>query len=121
MCPTAEDRPAPTPPTADSAPSARIIRPTVGRVVWYRPPGHPVDAQPCSAQIAYVHTDQMVNIGWLTPNGESKAATSVYLDQGVRPRPDYVKDSGYCQWMPYQVGQAQRTQELEQRIRAESR
>jgi hypothetical protein len=46
----------------------------------------------------------MVNIGYLDANGNSQNATSVKLVQeGDYQEPGEVY---YCEWMPYQIGQA---------------
>lgn len=86
-----------------------MIKPTVGRVVWYWPRGKEQIAageQPCAAQISYVHGDTCVNVGYLGPNGDARNATSVtlYQGEGEGPRPDYA----HAEWMPYQRGEAAR-------------
>lgn len=88
-----------------------MIKPTVGRVVWFYPLGHtPEKNQPLSAQIAYVHSDACINIGYLDQNGVADHATSVLLYQeDEMPRPT----TSYCCWMPNQRGQAQKTEALE--------
>lgn len=89
-----------------------MIKPTVGRVVWYRPstydqsgPGglRATTHQPLAAMIVYVHGDTMVNLVIHDCNGNTHARTSVHLHQGEGQPP---VDHGYCEWMPYQVGQA---------------
>ena len=92
-----------------------MITPTVGRMVWYWPHGADVakGMQPLSAQIAYVHSDTIINIGYLSPNGEANHATSVrLLREGEAPFPS----TPYCEWMPYQKGQAAKTEALERQI-----
>jgi hypothetical protein len=81
-----------------------IIKPTIGRVVWFYPSEHKEGDQPCSAQIAYVHSDTCINIGYFDHNGNAKQATSVTLFHGEGERPK----SYFCEWMPYQVGQAKK-------------
>lgn len=79
-----------------------MIKPTVGRVVWYWPLGlksKEAGDQPCSAQVAYVHGDRMINIGYLSHNGLACAATSVTL---VQDGDEYPEQGGFCEWMPYQ-------------------
>lgn len=83
-----------------------MISPTVGRMVWFWPSraeGEPKPSQPYAAQVAYVHGDRMVNLSVVDPNGKQFAATSVKLlqDDDAEPSHGY-----YCQWMPFQVGQA---------------
>lgn len=89
-----------------------IIKPTVGRVVWYYPGGKQemeAGQQPLSAQIAYVHSDICINIGFLSQNGMANNATSVRLFQAGETPHDYA----FCMWMPYQQGQAAKAEALE--------
>lgn len=90
------------------------IVPTIGRIVWYRP--DPVndygmigieeavkpDGQAFSAQICRVWSDNCVNLRITDHNGVGHIRTSVYLRQPIDDRPT----GSYCEWMPYQVGQA---------------
>lgn len=79
-----------------------MIKPTVGRVVWYYPAGKtPESDQPHAAQIAYVWSDTCINIGFFDQNGIAKNATSVLLYNEEMPLPT----TNYCCWMPYQLGQ----------------
>ncbi len=101
-----------------------MIKPTVGRVVWYTPSRH-IDVngntiyqfpclagQPLAAIVACVHSDSMVNLTVFDANGESHGACSVDLIQDGQPKPD----GRYCEWMPYQKGQAAKTEQLEQKL-----
>lgn len=95
-----------------------MIVPTVGRVVWFWPSRGPFAGgdfcyhdrkQPCAAQIAYVWGDTCVNLQALDQNGVSHNFTSVPLIQEGDERPE-----GYfCEWMPYQKGQAAKTEAVE--------
>lgn len=91
-----------------------FIPPTVGRVVLYKPkPSEglsPDDSGFCAAVIAYVQRDGMVNLCVIMGNGATTPRTSVPLVQegGEVPGP-----GGYCCWMPYQLGQAARTEAAE--------
>ena len=76
-----------------------MIKPTVGRVVWFFPTESPMNAPPLAAMIAYVHSDRLINVGALDANGIAFAATSVLLLQDDEPR-DPGQDCA-C-WMPYQ-------------------
>lgn len=93
-----------------------MIKPTIGRVVWYRPapdenpePGFSyyeapggVGQQPCKADIAYVWNDRLVNLMVVDHNGVTHSRTSVQLLQDGD-----VSNGGHtCEWMPFQVGQA---------------
>lgn len=85
-----------------------IIKPTPGRVVWFREAPdqqvlHHDKSQPLAATIAYVHHDRMVNLTVHDANGGTHARTSVRLLQdGDKPEGEGM----WCEWMPYQVGQA---------------
>lgn len=86
-----------------------MISPTVGRVVWYYPPGHPHPSQPYPALICYVHSDMLINVGGFDHNGRPFADTSVLLVQGD----GYGNPAGgsWAGWMPYQIGQAKKHEE----------
>jgi hypothetical protein len=87
-----------------------MIRPTVGRVVWFWGPSTSV--QPRAAIIAFVHSDTCVNLAVFDRNGESGGMESVVLWQGDGERPD----GPHAEWMPYQKGQAAKTEQLERVI-----
>jgi hypothetical protein len=92
-----------------------VITPTVGRVVWYFPNGktqHDAGEQPHSASVAYVHGDRCINIGYFDQNGFAKNATSVTLVQDGDELPEY----GFCCWMPFQKGQAAKTEAAEKAL-----
>lgn len=88
-----------------------MIEPTCGRVVWYR--AHDSDAikldskQPLAAMVTYVHGPRMVNLVVYDPNGVPHSRTSVTLLQAEDEVPAVLGGS-YCEWMPYQVGQAKK-------------
>jgi hypothetical protein len=90
-----------------------MIQPTIGRVVWYRERDQPKDAQPNAALIAYVHSDTMVNLAVFDFNGVARSETSVYLHQGDD---DFDPGDRYCEWMPYQQGQAAKTEALQKQL-----
>jgi len=87
------------------------IKPSIGRVVWYYPGGEKdrkAGKQPYSAQIAYVHSDTCINIGYLDNNGVAGSASSVrLLGEGE------TCEHPFCCWMPYQLGQAAKTEQAE--------
>lgn len=92
--------------------SNKFIKPTVGRVVLY----HPALGmeQPFAATVSYVHSDRMVNIGYLDADGVHHSATSVPLMQ-----PGDSASVGYfphCHWMEYQIDQAAKTEQLQERV-----
>jgi len=99
-----------------------VIKPTVGRKVWYRPRGisfvqpngsvfAPSDygAQPMDATVIYVWGDRMVNLDITDHAGNHFIATSVTLLQEGDDEPV----GAYAEWMPYQKGQAAKTEASE--------
>lgn len=96
-----------------------MIKPSIGRVVWYHPaaaeriPGQPND-QPLAAHVTYVWGDRMVNLMAITPNGTPFGVTSVTLVQDGDASPI----ERYCEWMPFQKGQAAKAEELEKKLSA---
>ena len=91
-----------------------MIKPTIGRVVWFHPAGSTAQEQPNAAIIAYVWNEFMVNLAVFDANGVATSCTSVALYQGgeTEERPT----SYYCEWMPYQQGQAAKTEALEKQL-----
>lgn len=88
-----------------------IIKPTIGRIVLFHPSEVTGEAgfalhgngQPYAAIIAHVHGDRMLNLTVFDANGTAHSRTSVWLVQDG----DAVPQCGYyCEWMPYQKGQA---------------
>lgn len=98
-----------------------MIVPTIGRKVWYRPAPVEVRTQsdlrdfsahkmvclnqavPMDATVVYVWNDRMVNLRVTDHDGRQFALKSVLLLQGDET---YQPVNGYCEWMPYQAGQA---------------
>jgi RecB family endonuclease NucS len=90
-----------------------MIKPTVGRVVWYHPAAdsrvpHSKE-QPLAAIICFVHSDSMVNLSVFDSNGGQSQRTSVHL---VQEGEDAAVDAEWCMWMPYQKGQAAKTEDV---------
>ena len=86
-----------------------MIKPTVGRVVWYWP--HKDDHQivkggdqPLAAFVSHVWNDTCVNLAVFDANGVAFSRTSVLLVQEGNP----VPDSNFAEWIPYQIGQAKK-------------
>lgn len=81
-----------------------MIKPTVGRVVLFRPASNQQTAgftptRECAALICYVHSDTMVNLAVFDGNGVQHPCTSVTLIQDGEAEPE----NGYfAYWMPYQ-------------------
>lgn len=90
-----------------------MIIPTVGRVVWYHCAEGDIiphtDVQPLAAHIAFVHDDSLVNLMVIDSNGNPHSRAKVPLTQPGDPQP---LDTAWCMWMPYQVGQAAKTEEV---------
>lgn len=88
------------------------IPPTPGRIVHYHPaPGEFVQIgdAPLAAMVVGVLTNDCVNLTVFDANGEPHGLTSVFLHQGTAPKPDGC----YAEWMPYQLGQAAKTEQLQ--------
>jgi hypothetical protein len=94
-----------------------VIKPTIGRVVWYyeesaqHSPGFTTD-QPVPALICYVHSDRRINIGGFDASGDAFSRRFITLIQDG----EVVEGGAYACWMPYQKGAAIRDRE---RIAAE--
>lgn len=92
-----------------------MIKPTVGRVVWYWPHGNRVTkiddkpVQPNAAIICYVHSDILINLAVFTELGSPYQHINCDLVQD-----DRVRDGPCATWMPYQLGQAARTEAQKQ-------
>lgn len=94
-----------------------MIKPSVGRVVWYHP--HKDDKiarigdEPLAAIVCGVWSDTCVNLVVFDANGctrkDGGMYTSVLLWQEGAPRPEH----SFAEWMPYQKGQATKTEALE--------
>ena len=108
-----------------------VIKPTIGRRVWFRPTAaflasNPIltqfnPEQPMDAGIVYVHHDHMVNLIVTDHVGKTLAVPSVPLLAG-----HYVADEDTdvyccCEWMPYQKSQAAKTEVADKGIVLEQR
>lgn len=86
----------------------RVIVPTIGRQVWYWRRRRNVreleddSLQPEAATVCYVWDERMVNLRVINKDGHSRAETSTVLRQPDDEPPAH----DYCEWMPFQVGQA---------------
>lgn len=89
-----------------------MIHPTNGRVVWYTPSSHgEIDSamewhdksKPLAAMVVHVWSSRMVNLVVFDSNGTSFGRTSVDLVQEGDTKP---ASGRFCEWMPYQIGQA---------------
>lgn len=87
-----------------------MIKPTIGRVVWFWQDS--TQQQPLPGIVCYVHDDTRINLATFDVNGNSQPRTSVFLWQGDSERPT----SYFAEWMPYQKGQAAKTEQLEKQL-----
>lgn len=90
------------------------IDPTIARVLHYTPSYLDTeirrDGWPFAAIIADVNRDGTINLAVFARNGMIYPRTNVHLLQdGQFP---VAPENAYAMWMPYQVGQAARTDEL---------
>jgi hypothetical protein len=90
-----------------------MIKPTIGRVVWVFK--RVQQEQPEAALVTWVYDDRMINVGGFDRNGQPFGLTSLPLVQ----EGDEAPHSVHAQWMPYQKGQAAKTEALE-RVVAEN-
>lgn len=96
-----------------------MIEPTVGRVVHLQL--HLGQKQPMKADIAYVFPrgqfshSWLINVGYLDHNGNHAALQTIELWDGTGDPPSLP----YATWMPYQVGQAARTDNAESKLSGE--
>lgn len=91
-----------------------MIAPTVGRVVWfYRFVPGQGHKGPLAAHVSQVHSDSCVNLMVITESGSPEPHCSVtLLQEDVDAKPEH----DYCTWMPYQKGQAAKTEALEKKL-----
>lgn len=95
-----------------------MIKPTVGRVVLFRrcaqwhQPGFIVEdpTVEMAATVAYVWSDRLVNLSVVDHGGATHRVTSVRL---LQDDDTPGGDSHWCEWMPYQKGQAAKTEAAE--------
>jgi hypothetical protein len=97
-----------------------MIKPTPCRMVEYHPQGddplvkHQIGLDPLAAIVTGVHNDRCINVAVFGADGSGPyARKSVYLAQPDAPQPN---NTSYATWMAYQVGQAAKTEALEQKL-----
>lgn len=98
-----------------------LINPTPGRVVWYHAAAHEREMSnysdvPLAAHIAFVFNERLVNLMVIDFEGNPRGRNSVPLLQEGDPKPSDAYC--YCEWMPYQRGQAEKTAQLEKQLAA---
>ena len=92
-----------------------IIKPTIGRKVWFRPNGLKTSianinidqydtAQALDATVVCVWNDRLVNISVIDHGGAIHSVRSCPMRQEGDPEPKGF----YCEWMPYQTNQAKK-------------
>jgi hypothetical protein len=90
-----------------------MIRPSVGRVVWFHPhldEGHTPADQPHAALVVHVLDDRTVNLAVFNQSGApySRQAVQLLQDDDLAPASGH-----FAMWMPFQVGQAKKTEAAE--------
>jgi hypothetical protein len=94
-----------------------MIKPSIGRVMWYRPGEYLGDmvqhdrSQPMMAHVCYVWGDHMVNLMVIDHDANQHKRTSVPIIQEGSPW--NIGPSPYAEWMPFQKGQAAKTEAAE--------
>jgi hypothetical protein len=98
-----------------------VISPTVGRVVLLFTKEPKCDfgysftpGKPHTALITAVHSDTLINVVAFDANGKSHPFTSIELKQDDDQT---VYGTFHCEWMPYQKGQAAKTESLERQLK----
>jgi len=90
-----------------------MIKPTIGRQVWYTPSATDranvviQDDQKHAATVVSVHSDTEVNLAVLDAVGQPYTVLGALL---VQDNEYPAEGIGYCEWMPYQKGQAAKTE-----------
>lgn len=103
-----------------------VITPTNGRIVWFTPhtdtskwpsgmQQHDPE-QPFAAIVCHVWGDRMVNLLVTDSNGAQFPFTSVDLVQDGDYTDGFKALGRYAEWMPYQKGQAAKTEALERQV-----
>ena len=97
-----------------------MIKPTIGRKVWYWPSELDKGSmsvrdnkQPLDATIVFVATDNLVNLCVLDHIGRPFCRPEVLLLQ-VQADADEIRP--FAEWMPYQKGQAAKTEQLQEKL-----
>ena len=95
-----------------------MIAPVNGRIVhFHKQGGDPIirddPGQPLAAMIVHVHNERMVNLVVFDSDGSPNQRQSIPLLQDGDASPER---RSYCEWMPYQKGQAAKTEQLEQKL-----
>ena len=90
------------------------ITPTIGRKLWYWPNENDIkieymesfdSVQPFDATVVFVEDLRKVNLFIVDHNGNTYDRRYIPL---IQPGDDKPVGGGYCEWMPYQIGQAKK-------------
>ena len=92
-----------------------MIKPSVGRIVLYRAAGSDPAADPHAALVVGVIDDRTVNLAIFNADGAHYQGTAVPLLQDDDQPPE---GQGYAEWMPFQKGQAGKTEAVEGNLEA---
>jgi hypothetical protein len=92
-----------------------VIKPTIGRVVIFKQLSPAVavgEDGECAAIIAKVLSDVSVNLCVIDADGQTHARPNVpFVQEGEKP-----PNTDHCHWMPYQVGQAAKAEQLQAQL-----
>ena len=81
-----------------------VIQPTIGRQVWlWLDQQHKKHGQPFAATVVYVNSVRDINVHALDNSGQPAAYVGITL---VQPGDKLPLTGAFCEWMPYQIGQA---------------
>lgn len=91
-----------------------MIKPTIGRKIWFRLNGFKKysivnfdNEQAMDASINFVHNNNKINIIVVDHVGNLHSVNEIMLvSDDFKP----IEGIPYCEWMPYQVGQAKKTE-----------
>ncbi len=93
-----------------------VITPTPGRIVWFHATEHDgiarLNGQPLAAIITGIHNDRLVNLAVFDAYGNAQQRSNVTLAQPDEDRPNHA----HASWMPYQIGQAAKTEQLQEQL-----
>lgn len=99
-----------------------MIKPSIGHVVWFTPVSNTGSSDfapgaPLAAIVAHVHSDRCVNLGVFDANGvvHSRCSVTLLQDDDAKPENGY-----YAEWMPFQKGQAAKTEAIEAQVKLQS-
>lgn len=84
-----------------------MIKPTIGRVVWFF--DETTNVQPNAGIVCWVENDHNVNLVVFSEEGVPRNELSVFLKQ----EEDDVIPGRHAEWMPYQIGQARKESKTE--------